>query len=368
MKIRGEKRPKDGNQKITSYNRIYSFKTLLFTLMRWLQRNTMLGKIVPNEIKNLFYLFLLDIRSREKLLKNKILGYYENGKMSYVNDNVKASIDFLKKPKNGFHSLDLLKIWLDCDNKYEKYFDFNGAKLPDISHNIAEMKSLLIAFQDTFLFPCLLNDCFDKALVEQLDPFMHEGPYGYVDTDFDVTVKKNDVVIDAGAWIGDFSAYAASKDAKVYAFEPVSIVYDTLIKTVLLNDNKILPVKKALGNKNGEMEITVNEFRTSGSSLYLQPFSFGKSKKEIIEILTLDEFVEKEKISKVDFIKADIEGAERYLLMGARKVLKDFAPKLAICTYHTPEDPELLEKIILDANPKYCVIHTSHKLFATAKK
>jgi FkbM family methyltransferase len=193
---------------------------------------------------------------------------------------------------------------------------------------------------------------------------MFDGPYSYVDTDFDVTVKKSDVVIDAGAWIGDFSAYAASKDAAAYAFEPVSTVYETLVKTALLNENKIIPVKKALGDKNGEMDILIPKIESSASSLYL-PVS---GKKETIEVITLDEFVEKEKIKKVDFIKADIEGAERHLLMGAKKVLKEFAPKLAICTYHLPDDPELLEKIILDANPEYHVIHTSHKLFAMVKK
>ncbi|MCL2273154.1 MAG: hypothetical protein FWC19_10175 [Treponema sp.] len=53
--------------------------------------------------------------------------------------------------------------------------------------------------------------------------------------------------------------------------------------------------------------------------------------------------------------------------MGAEKVLKAFAPKLAICTYHYPDDPELLEKIILDINPNYCIRHTKSKLFAMMK-
>jgi len=302
-------------------------------------------------------------KSKEKLLEKEIVEYYRNRETVYSNSNIKASVEFLKKHKNGFHTFDFLKIWLAYNKNDGKYFDFNGAKLPDISNDIGQMKLLLEVYADTFLFFCLLNDNYDKTLVEQFEPLMMEGPYGYVYSDFDVTIKKNDVVIDAGAWIGDFSAYAATKNAIVYAFEPISINYDTLVKTASLNDNKIIPVKKALGDKNEKMEILIPENDTMAASSFL----LKSGKKETMEVITLDGFVEKEKIQKVDFIKADIEGAEKYLLIGAKKVLKEFAPKLAICTYHNPEDPKLLEKIILEANPKYCVIHTNHKLFATIK-
>jgi hypothetical protein len=86
--------------------------------------------------------------------------------------------------------------------------------------------------------------------------------------------------------------------------------------------------------------------------------------KERIAITTLDKFVEEKKLTRVDFIKADIEGAERDMLRGAANVLKTHAPKLAICTYHLADDPDVLEKIIKEANPNYTVVHLRHKLFA----
>ncbi|GHT82266.1 hypothetical protein FACS189467_7360 [Bacteroidia bacterium] len=118
----------------------------------------------------------------------------------------------------------------------ESYFDFNGAKLPDISKNVEKLLMLKGIFEDVFLIPCIFNDNHDKSIVEVMDKVMREGPYGYVDGAFDVTVKAGDVVIDAGAWIGDFSAYAASKGAMAYAFEPSKNTFDVLCKTLKIND------------------------------------------------------------------------------------------------------------------------------------
>ena len=69
-------------------------------------------------------------------------------------------------------------------------------------------------------------------------------------------------------------------------------------------------------------------------------------------------------LPKVDFIKADIEGAERYMLMGAQKVLREFAPKIAICTYHKPDDPRVLRKLIMQANPNYIIEEKWKKMYA----
>ena len=50
--------------------------------------------------------------------------------------------------------------------------------------------------------------------------------------------------------------------------------------------------------------------------------------------------------------------------MGAKRILKEFAPKLALCTYHLSDDPEVMEKLILDANPNYVIEHKWQKLYA----
>jgi FkbM family methyltransferase len=255
-------------------------------------------------------------------------------------------------------------------DKEKSYFDFNGAKLPDISDSKEKLCTLKMLFEDIFLFHCFLNDNYDKYIVNYLDRFMGEGPYGYVDGSFDVTVKKDDTVIDAGAWIGDFSAYAVSKGAICYAFEPTGESFGILCETAKLNNTdfvgngQIYAIKKGLGSSEYETHI-VHDKNNSGANSITDKSDINNEK---ISITTLDKFVEENKLEHVDFIKADIEGSERDMLRGAVNVLKNFAPKLAICTYHLMDDPFVLENIIREANPNYTVVHLRHKLFAAVIK
>ena len=237
----------------------------LYTFLSNFNRKYNLGKLIPKKLHNILYSFFS---------KNKL---------------EKEIIDFLEKNKDGFKSYDFLNIRLREDTKNGKYFNFNGAILPDISNNINFIKSLILIFPDTFSFPCLLNDNYNSEIVKQFDPFMMEGPYGYIDGDFNATIKENDIVVDAGAWIGDFSAYAASKNSIVFAFEPVGEIYNVLRKTALLNNNKIIPIKNALGNTNEEIEINIIK-NSSGadSSIYKKT---KNTLSEKISVTKLDEFV-----------------------------------------------------------------------------
>jgi hypothetical protein len=52
------------------------------------------------------------------------------------------------------------------------------------------------------------------------------------------------------------------------------------------------------------------------------------------------------------------------MLRGAKRILKEFAPKLSICTYHLPDDPQVLRELILEANPRYHIVEKFSKMYA----
>jgi hypothetical protein len=54
--------------------------------------------------------------------------------------------------------------------------------------------------------------------------------------------------------------------------------------------------------------------------------------------LSIDDFVDRYKVEKVDFIKMDIEGSEPGALKGAEKTIRKFRPVLAVAIYHSMDD------------------------------
>lgn len=71
---------------------------------------------------------------------------------------------------------------------------------------------------------------------------------------------------------------------------------------------------------------------------------------QTIKLESLDEFLQS---NKVTFIKMDIEGAELKALIGAKKTIKKYKPKLAICIYHKPDDIWEIPLYIHDLVPEY---------------
>ncbi|CDN31511.1 methyltransferase [Mucinivorans hirudinis] len=177
----------------------------------------------------------------------------------------------------------------------------------------------------------------------------------------EVAIKEGDTVIDAGANMGLFSVMAARMGAaKIYAFEPVAASAEKLRRNLELNNITDKVIIEPLGVS--ECECTVKMFVEGGAAASFVIERGGRC--ESVRCVSVDEWVGRNGIDRVDFIKADVEGAERLMLKGAQETLKKFAPRLAICTYHLPDDPEVIEGLILKANPAYKIYHTPKKIFA----
>ncbi|MDH5545047.1 MAG: FkbM family methyltransferase [Gammaproteobacteria bacterium] len=146
--------------------------------------------------------------------------------------------------------------------------------------------------------------------------------------------QMSDVIFDIGANTGIYAllAKAVNPSAKVYAFEPVERVYEKLIKNVELNRFDIACSPKAISNYNGEAVIydTATEHTysvTVNRDTNLNPDDSIEVK---IQTITLDTFIEQEKLDKIDLLKIDVEMHEVEALQGFSKYLQRFQPSFLI--------------------------------------
>ena len=189
--------------------------------------------------------------------------------------------------------------------------------------------------------------------------WMTEGPYTFGP----VSPKSGDIVLDCGANIGIFSVYAAAKGCQVFAFEPHTQTGGYFLLNQALYPKQIHLIPKAIGSRCGRTRLNVYGQDWGANSIILQ-LDVPDAWTEEVEIITVDEFVPQHSLPSVNFIKADIEGAERELLLGAQQLMKRDAPQLAICAYHFPDDASALSKLVQQGNPNYHIELVGDKLFA----
>lgn len=189
-----------------------------------------------------------------------------------------------------------------------------------------------------------------------------EGPY---ETEL-TRLAYNDVVFDCGANIGLFSSTAVQKGCMVYAFEPMPAALQYLEGMRKACGDKLVICPYALNDYVGQAAFHVQNHDLLGASL-LQTANLA-DQDYTVDVMTIDEYVHENGINKVDYIKADIEGAERGMLKGAAETIRRFAPKLSICTYHLQDDPQVLEERIREINPDYVIRHKWKKLYASVRK
>ena len=78
------------------------------------------------------------------------------------------------------------------------------------------------------------------------------------------------------------------------------------------------------------------------------------------EVVDVDGFAEEYKLSRLDLLKMDIEGAELDALRGATASLRRWRPKLHICAYHHIDDIVDIPLLIREIVPEYRFHFTAH--------
>jgi len=227
----------------------------------------------------------------------------------------------------------------------------NKVKLPDIRWITTNLwYGWPMIYADSLMIHHLFNDDYSVKNVSMMEEWGTEGPYGFEN----IVVDEGDTVIDAGAYIGDWSAVAAQMGGNVYAFEPSPFSLPLLQKTADMN--KFNVVGKGLGDSCCQKLINTSQDAPAQN--------INDTIGVPCEIITIDEFATKNDL-KIDFIKADIEGYEIQMLQGAAKIIARDGPKLAIRTYHHKgRDAQQLLDLVPKLNPNYKVIMRKFTLYA----
>jgi len=148
-------------------------------------------------------------------------------------------------------------------------------------------------------------------------------------------IKQGDVILDIGANIGFYSLLAAKKlqdTGKVYSFEPSKFVLEELKTNIEINKYyNVEAFDFALSDTVGKRDFYKCE-DDAYNSLITKPMLKVVST-DVVEVITIDEFVKINNIKKIDIIKIDAEGLDFAILKGALETLKKFRP-IIFCEYN----------------------------------
>lgn len=157
-------------------------------------------------------------------------------------------------------------------------------------------------------------------------------------------LKTGETVVDCGAYIGEFTLYAAKAvgpEGRVVAFEPDGRNFDKLMANIRLNAlTNVTAVKKGVWSSSGVLKYV-------GDSIRGYSFMMSDCAPDAVDVpvTSLDEELSSLGIGRVDFIKADVEGAELELIKGAAKTLGSGCASVAVASYHLVDGKKTHEEV-----------------------
>lgn len=150
-------------------------------------------------------------------------------------------------------------------------------------------------------------------------------------------LKPGGIFIDVGANIGLFSVVAAKKvgpSGYVYAFEPDDSQRALYLYNMLLNEiNNYTVFDYAVSNKIGEDDFVISADGALSSFRETNHIAQKRQLVKNVKVITLNYFKNMYALSKVDFIKIDVEGAEGEVLAGGYEFLTSDVPPVIMCEF-----------------------------------
>lgn len=157
-------------------------------------------------------------------------------------------------------------------------------------------------------------------------------------------VRPGSICIEAGACLGLYALIQARAGGTVYAIEPVPSNVEIIRKSVELNGfgDRIKVFQMALGAKTGTARFLLSKTRDRGR------FATADADGEVIavETSTLDDFVAREGLERVDLLRFDVEGAETGLVESGQRTLGSMKPSSWVFADFHPLKTDGIEQTI----------------------
>lgn len=158
------------------------------------------------------------------------------------------------------------------------------------------------------------------------------------------------VFVDCGAYDGDtvreFVEHQQGRFGKIYAFEPDGNNCQRLKQYVAGLENKFTSKVEVYNAAVGDLRGKIGFNATGDMSA-----SFTDASAIQVEVLRLDEVVKTDGAPM--FLKFDVEGAEREALHGAKRLIRQARPLVALSVYHRPDDLWQLPLYLDSLSPGY---------------
>lgn len=159
---------------------------------------------------------------------------------------------------------------------------------------------------------------------------------------FHTEILDQEVILDIGTAEGLLPLTVIDRVRKIIMIEPSTYFCKSLEKTFELFAEKIKIIHTAVGKEEGELYL--NESSLSSG------ISHNKDGQKI-KVSTVDQLVDKDE--RITYLKADIEGFEYEMLLGAKDTIQRNKPKIAITTYHQANKHQEIIDLVKSYVPEY---------------
>ncbi len=190
---------------------------------------------------------------------------------------------------------------------------------------------------------------------DQVLPFLLAEQESQIYGTGDRGVHPGDLVLDCGANVGTFVKTALESGAElVVAVEPAPQTLECLRRNLAaeIAAHKVIIYPKGVWDKDDFLTLSVDEHNVGSNSLVIDT---QRTKSVRVPLTTIDKIAAELNLARLDFIKMDIEGAEKNALAGGRETIRRFHPRMSISSEHLADDVQKIPQVVRGIRAEYRV-------------